>query len=90
MDRILIRKFKPVEKTASGIYIPEKAQEAMNRGEVVSVGPGSSDHQVTLKAGDQVILPNFGGTSVKLNNSSENQEELYLYRESEILGKIVD
>jgi co-chaperonin GroES (HSP10) len=63
----------------------------MNRGEVVAVGPGSSDHPVTLKIGDRVILPGFGGAAVKLagaDASSPSAEELLLYREADILAKV--
>jgi co-chaperonin GroES (HSP10) len=40
LDRVVIRKLKPVEKTASGIFIPEKSQDTIQQGEVLSVGPG--------------------------------------------------
>lgn len=60
----------------------------MNRGEVVAVGPGSTESPVTLKAGDKVILPGFGGAPVKLDK--ESAEELLLYRESDILAKITE
>ena len=43
LDRVLVRRIKPIEKTASGIYIPEKAQSNLNRGVVLSVGPGLVD-----------------------------------------------
>lgn len=36
----MIRKPKALEKTASGILIPEKSQESISHGEVVAVGPG--------------------------------------------------
>jgi len=77
-----------MEKTATGIFIPEKAQEAPNHGEVVAVGPGNEEHKVTLKVGDKVVLPAYGGTAIKAEKASE--EEMMLYRETEILAKIVD
>lgn len=83
-----MRKIRPVEKTNSGIYIPESAQESLNRGEVLAVGPGSEEHKVTLKTGDMVILPNFGGYEVK--NEKDAKEGVFLYRESEVLAKIAD
>lgn len=97
LDRILVAKSKPITQTASGIFIPEKAAETLNRGTVLAVGPGDDKHKVTLKAGDKVILPSFGGAAVKLDTttsaatkSSEETEELFLYRESEILAKVAD
>lgn len=59
----------------------------MNRGEVMAVGPGSTENPVTLKIGDKVILPGFGGASVKLE---KGEEEYLLYRESDILAKVLN
>lgn len=100
----MVRKIKAAEKTASGIYIPEKAQESLNRAVVLAVGPGTEENKVSLRAGDTVLLPNFGGYAVKgglSSNLSANKEavnevlldgvkedEIFLYRESEILAKI--
>lgn len=58
----------------------------MNRGEVMAVGPGSTENPVTLKIGDKVILPGFGGAPVKLE---KGEEEFLLYRESDILAKVM-
>lgn len=57
-------------------------------GTVVAVGPGgrTSDGNVVpmaLKEGDKVILPNYGGTEVKMDD-----KDLFMYSEDEILGKI--
>ncbi|KAF9435677.1 10 kDa heat shock protein [Entomortierella beljakovae] len=88
LDRVLVHRIKPQQKTASGIYIPEKAQEALNEGYVIAVGKGlvTSEGKVIapeLKEGDKVLLPPYGGSSVKVDN-----EELILFRESEILAKV--
>lgn len=37
-----------------------------------------------VKEGDQVLLPEFGGTKVEL----EDQKEYHLFRESDILAKV--
>jgi chaperonin GroES len=88
MDRVLIQRIKPQQKTASGIYIPEKAQESLNEGYVIAVGKGlvTSEGKVIpseLKQGDKVLLPAYGGSIVKVDS-----EELILFRDSEILAKI--
>jgi chaperonin GroES len=96
LDRILVSKMKAPTQTAAGILIPEKSQETLNRGTVVAVGPGDEKHKVNLKVGDRVILPTFGGTLLKLDAnappsttaSKEEAEELFLYKESEILAKL--
>ncbi|CEG65959.1 Putative Chaperonin GroS [Rhizopus microsporus] len=75
LDRVLVQRIKPQQQTAAGIYIPEKAQEALNEGVVIAV----------VNAGDKVILPPFGGSSVKVQG-----EEYLLFRDSEILAKVVE
>ena len=85
LDRVVVRRVKPVEKTASGIFIPEKAQENINRGVVIAVGPGSKDFSMTLKEGDSVVLPSYGGLVVK--SSSNGDEDLHVFRESDIPAK---
>ncbi|KAK7682880.1 hypothetical protein QCA50_013910 [Cerrena zonata] len=90
-DRVLIQRFKPATQTASGIYIPEKNQEKLNQGTVIAAGPGitnTTTGQViptSVKAGDKVLLPSFGGNPVKVDG-----EEYFLYTDKEILAKIED
>lgn len=56
-------------------------------GEVLAVGPGAvlkdgTKSAMVLKAGDRVLLPEYGGSTVEIGN-----EELHLFRQDEILGK---
>ncbi|KAI3656840.1 hypothetical protein MP638_005436 [Amoeboaphelidium occidentale] len=87
LDRVLVRRVKAAEKTASGILIPEKAQGQQQEGVIMAAGPGAFHPQtggrvpLGLKVGDSVLLPQYGGNAVKLNG-----EELLLYKESEILA----
>ncbi|XP_017783781.1 PREDICTED: 10 kDa heat shock protein, mitochondrial [Nicrophorus vespilloides] len=88
-DRILVQKADAVTKTASGIVIPEKAAAKVLRGTVVAVGPGArnqaGDHIAPqIKIGDEVLLPEYGGTKVTL----AEDKELHLYKESDILAKV--
>ncbi|KAJ1968572.1 mitochondrial heat shock protein Hsp10 [Dispira parvispora] len=88
LDRVLVRRVKPEQRTASGIYLPEKSVEALQEGHVIAVGKGGLNKDgnvvpVTLKEGDRVVLPQFGGSTVKVN-----KEELLLLRENEILAKV--
>ncbi|GAA0161813.1 chaperonin [Lithospermum erythrorhizon] len=60
----------------------------MNSGRVVAVGPGSHDREgkiipVSVKEGDTVLLPEYGGTEVKLG-----EKEYHLYRDDDILGTL--
>lgn len=47
LDRVLVLRAEALTKTAGGIVIPEKAQEKVQRGTVVAVGPGQRN-QVSL------------------------------------------
>ncbi|PZC84350.1 10 kDa heat shock protein, mitochondrial [Helicoverpa armigera] len=90
LDRVLIKRAEAVTKTAGGIVIPEKAQTKVLHGEVVAVGPGSRKENgdfipVLVKVGDKVLLPEYGGTKVSLEN---DDKEYHLFRESDILAKI--
>lgn len=82
-------------QTAGGLYLPTDKTKAPNEGKVVAVGPGMMDvtgtlHPTSLGVGDAVLLPEYGGTKVDLDNgaSSEADGEMFLFRESDILGKI--
>jgi chaperonin GroES len=83
----LVKRAAKETQTASGIILPEMTSKDPNEGKVVAVGPGEKDvtghlHTTTLKTGDTVLLPEYGGMKVKLDD-----EELFLFRESDILGK---
>ena len=86
MNRIVVRKMEAQTKTQSGIILQKP--ESNNYGVVVEAGPGSFDHDgkvipMSVKSGDTVLLPEFGGTKVKLN-----EQELYIYRDTDIIAKM--
>ena len=68
-DRIVIQQVEAEQTTASGLVIPDTAQEKPQEGQVVAVGPGhmSGDKRIPLdvKVGDRVLYSKFGGTEVK-------------------------
>ena len=85
---MLIKRVQPITKTAGGIIIPESTQSKVNEGEVVSIGPGLRTREgtvlpVSVKVGDKVLLPEYGGVPLK----AENSEEYFLFRNDEILAK---
>ncbi|KAJ8965850.1 hypothetical protein NQ317_000477 [Molorchus minor] len=88
-DRVLIKKFEAISKTKGGIVIPEKAQGKVLQGTVVAVGPGvrlqdGSFAPVAVNVGEKVLLPEYGGTKVEV----EENAEYHLFRESDILAKV--
>mmetsp|Transcript_7659 Transcript_7659/g.17683 ORF Transcript_7659/g.17683 Transcript_7659/m.17683 type:complete len:98 (+) Transcript_7659:25-318(+) len=85
LDRVLVARIKPQE-SISGIIVPESAQSRLNEATVVATGPGGRDKAGNLipmgvKEGDKVLLPEYGGNSVKLDG-----EDFVIFRDEDILG----
>lgn len=69
-ERVVIKPMEKEEKTASGILLPDSAQEKPIEGEVVAVGPGKVGEDgkrtpLEVKVGDIVVFAKFVGTNVK-------------------------
>ncbi|KAL1229622.1 10 kDa heat shock protein, mitochondrial [Trichinella nelsoni] len=86
-DRLLVEKFAPETKTKGGIMIPEKAQGKVLEAVVLATGQGTRTDEgkiipLSVKVGDHVLLPEYGGTKVSMEN-----KDYFIFRESDILGK---
>ena len=64
-DRVIIEPAAAETKTASGIIIPDTAQEKPQRGTVIAVGPGKKDEPMTVTVGDVVLYGKYSGTEFK-------------------------
>ena len=69
-DKILVEATAAETKTASGLVIPDTAQEKPQEGTVVAVGKGRFDEDgdripMDIKEGDKVIYSKYGGTEIK-------------------------
>ena len=87
-DQIVVKRLEAETVTASGIYIPDNAQEKPHQGEVVATGPGKTldNGQVRepqVNVGDRVFFRKYGGVDIKLNG-----EEFIIIREEEILAVV--
>lgn len=85
-DRVIVKRFENEEKTASGIFIPDSAQEKPQEGKVIAVGPGKHlDNgnivKPTVKEGDKILFGKYAGTEVKIDG-----EDFLIMREDDILG----
>ena len=80
-DRVLIEPSAAETKTASGIIIPDNAQEKPQRGTVVALGPGKKDEPTTVKVGDTVLYGKYSGTDLNLDGV-----DYMIMRESDILA----
>ena len=54
-DRVIVEPAAAETTTASGIIIPDTAQEKPQKGTVVAVGPGKKDEPMTVNVGDTVL-----------------------------------
>ena len=81
-DRVLVQQDAAETTTASGIIIPDNAQEKPQKGKVVAVGKGLKDEPMTVKVGDNILYAKYGGTELKYN------EQEYLIQLNEIFDKI--
>lgn len=66
-------------KTASGIYLPEKAAEKPKTAKVVAVGPEAKQ----IKKGDRIVYKSFSTTEVKVGS-----EDYILVEEKDVLAKV--
>ena len=66
-DRVLLKAEKAESKTASGIIIPDAAQEKTQTAVVEAVDPGTEKDPITVKKGDRVMYDKYSGTQVKID-----------------------
>ncbi len=82
-DRVIVEPAAAETKTASGIIIPDTAQEKPQKGTVVAVGNGNKDEPMTVRVGDTVLYGKYAGTEFKYEGS-----DFLIMRESDILAII--
>jgi chaperonin GroES len=82
-DRVLVEPSAAETTTASGIIIPDTAQEKPQQGVVVAVGNGKADEPMTVKVGDTVLYGKYGGTEIK-----HEGKDYLIMRESDIYAVI--
>ena len=78
-------------QSTGGIFIPDSAKSKLNEGSVIAVGPGRLDKDgklvpVSVKEGDTVLLPEYGGSPVKIADA--DKDDYALFRDEDILAVI--
>jgi chaperonin GroES len=66
-------------KTASGIYLPEKAAEKPKTAKVVAVGPNAKQ----VKVGSRIVYKSYSTTDVKVEG-----DEYILVKEEDVLATV--
>ena len=88
-DRVIVKQVDAEETTKAGIILTSAAQEKPQIFEVIAAGPGGmvdgTEVEMTVAAGDKVILGKYSGTQVKVEG-----EEYTIVRQGEILAIVED
>jgi chaperonin GroES len=87
-DRVLVKRLKEQDKTASGLFIPDTAKEKPVEAQVIAVGSGKVLEDGTvrkpeLKKGDRILFSKYSGSEVRLDG-----EEHLIMREDDILAVV--
>ncbi|MDP1809070.1 MAG: co-chaperone GroES [Actinomycetota bacterium] len=84
-DRVVVKQSEGEERTASGIVLPDTAQEKPQEGKIVAVGTGRIEDgkkiPLEVKVGDKVIYSKYGGTEVKVKG-----DEYLILSEKDVLA----
>ena len=86
-DRIVVRPSDSESTTASGLVIPDPAQEKPQQGDVLAVGPGRRSDQtgdlvpMDVAEGDTVVYSKYGGTEITVEG-----EDLLILNARDVLA----
>jgi len=86
-DRIVVRPSDSESTTASGLVIPDTAQEKPQQGDVLAVGPGRRSDQtgdlvpMDVAEGDTVVYSKYGGTEITVEG-----EDLLILNARDVLA----
>jgi chaperonin GroES len=78
-DWVVAQQEEAVTKTASGIYLPDKAAEKPKVAKVLSVGKNVKE----IKAGDRIVYKSYSTTDVKIS-----AQEYIMVKEEDIIATL--
>lgn len=78
-DFVVAQSEEPQSKTASGLYLPDNAQEKPKVAKVLAVGKDVKQ----LKAGDRIIYKTYSTTDIKVGD-----QDYILVKEEDILATV--
>ena len=89
-DRILVKRKEAVEKTAGGVYLPERSKEVPDEGIVIAVGEGrqldsGELSKMLIKENDIIMFAKYSGSEIKIKG-----EPFLLMRQAEVLAILDD
>ena len=84
-DNVLLKKFEAPETTVSGIILATATKEKPAIYEVVSAGPGTKEVEMTVKAGDRVVVAKNVGFDVTID-----KVDYKFVKRDEVLAVVTD
>ena len=84
-DNVLLKQSEAQETTSSGIILATTNKEKPAIYEVVSVGPGTKEVEMTISVGDKVVVGKFVGTDLTLD-----KVDYKFVKQDEILAVVTD
>ena len=84
-DNVLLKQYDAPETTASGILLATTNKEKPMIYEIVSVGPGTKDVEMLVKAGERVAVGKFVGTDVTID-----KVDYKFVKQDDILAVVTD
>jgi|TARA_B100000768_G_scaffold8512_1_gene8880 chaperonin GroES len=82
-NNVILKQANAETTTASGIIIPDTAQEKPQKGHVLAVGSGTKDHKMSVKVGDTVLYSKYAGSELNYEG-----DDYLIVKESDILAII--
>ena len=79
--RVLVEIVAAEQKTASGIIIPDAAQEKPQKAVVIAVGNGTESEKMEVKVGETILYSKFAGTQI-----TDNGNEYLILNQQDILA----
>ena len=85
-DRVIVQRLGSAEKTKTGLYLPDTAQEKPQEGKVIAVGTGrllknGKVVPLAVKTGDRIIFGKYSGSEIKVDD-----KEYVFLNEDDILA----
>ena len=88
-DRIVVKPSDAKQTTASGLVLPDSAQEKPQQGTVLAVGPGRRSDQtgelipVDVNVDDVVVYSKYGGTEITVDG-----DDVLILNSRDVLAKL--
>ena len=87
-DRVIVQRVGSAEKTRSGLYLPDTAQEKPQEGKVIAVGSGRTLKTgkvvpLAVRPGDRILFGKYSGSEIKVDD-----KEYVFLSEDDILAII--